>query len=172
MANLAKKRTLGMPSFTTILCPVDFDQNSLAALEYAGELASEDPKATLDILHVVPIPPGPEVAIPFEKLEGRARLKLQHLVDKRLSPQIRYAIHVRTGDPAGEVICLAEQSGADLIVIATHGRKGLRRFVLGSVAERVVREAPCAVLTVKPEMRLRRARPKRLPALTGSGSAG
>jgi nucleotide-binding universal stress UspA family protein len=161
-----------MPRFTKILCPVDFDQNSLAALQYAGELASEEPNATLVILHVVPIPPGPEVAIPFEKLEGRARLKLQRLVEKRLSPKIPYTLQLRTGDPAGEVIYVAEQSRADLIVIATHGRKGLRRFVLGSVAERVVREAPCAVLTVKPEMRLRGARPNRIPAIARSGSAG
>jgi universal stress protein A len=145
-----------MPRFSKILCPVDFDSNSLAALGIAGELAQER-KAALDVLHVVPIPLGPEVAIPFDKLEGRARSRLERLTRQRLGSKLRYAIHVRTGDPAGEVIRLAHQSGAELIVMATHGRRGLSRFVLGSVAERIVREAPCPVLTIKPGAR-RRAR--------------
>ena len=55
------------------------------------------------------------------------------------------------GDPGVEVLQLAKRLRADLIVMATHGRKGLRHLVLGSVAERVVREAPCPVLTVKPK---------------------
>jgi hypothetical protein len=79
-----------MPKFTRILCPVDFDQNSLAALKVAGELAAEERKATLDIVHVVPIPAGPEVAIPFDRLEGRARTKLLRLVRSRIDPKIRH----------------------------------------------------------------------------------
>ncbi len=157
-----------MPTFTRILCPVDFDQNSLAALKVAGELAAENRKATLDILHVVPIPPGPEVAIPFDRLEGRARTKLVRLIHSRIRAKIRHAVHVKTGDPAGEVVCMAEQSGADLIVMATHGRRGLSRFVLGSVAERVVREAPCPVLIIKPGIRPPKTRSTRTPALAGA----
>ncbi len=151
-----------MPRFSKILCPVDFESNSIAALGIAGELAQER-KAALDVLHVVPIPLGPEVAIPFDKLEGRARSRLERLARQKLDSKLRCALHVRTGDPAGEVIRLAEQTGADLIVMATHGRRGLTRFVLGSVAERVVREAPCPVLTIKPGAR-RRARSARTPA--------
>jgi universal stress protein A len=144
---------IGMARFTKILCPVDFDQNSLLALAFASALAEQERKATLDVLHVVPLPLGPEVAIPYDKLEGRARVRLERLARQRINPKIRYAIHIRTGDPAAEVTHLAEERGEDLIVMATHGRKGLRRFVLGSVAERVVREAPCPVLTVKPKAR-------------------
>jgi universal stress protein A len=145
-----------MLRFRKILCPVDFDINSIAALEIAAELARER-KAVLDVLHVVPIPLGPEVAIPFDKLEGRARKRLELLIRRKLDSKLRCALHVRTGEPANEVIHLAEETGADLIVMATHGRTGLSRLVLGSVAETVVREAPCPVLTIKPRAR-RRAR--------------
>jgi universal stress protein A len=158
-----------MSRFTRILCPVDFDQNSMAALEFAGELAGEEDGARLDILHVVPIPPGPEVAIQFDKLEGRARARLERLIERRLSPKVRYAVHIRTGDPATEIIGMAAESGAGLIVMATHGRKGLRRLVLGSVAERVVREAPCAVLSLKPALRGGAMRSKRKPVLVRTG---
>jgi nucleotide-binding universal stress UspA family protein len=147
------KTRIPMPRFTKILCPVDFDQNSLLALGLACELAQEARKATLDVLHVVPIPPGPEVTIPFDKLERAARLRLERLARNRIDPKLRHRVHVTTGDPGGEVVRMAEQIGADLIVMATHGRRGLRRFILGSVAERVVREAPCAVLTVKQKAR-------------------
>jgi universal stress protein A len=152
-----------MPRFSKILCPVDFDANSIAALEFAGELAQER-NATLEILHVVPLPLGPEVAIPFDKLERIARTRLERLARQKVSPKPRYTIHIRTGDPAGEAIHLAEQTGADLIVMATHGRRGLSRFVLGSVAERVVRESPCPVLTIKPKARGRTVRSSRAPA--------
>ncbi len=155
-----------MARFTKILCPVDFDQTSALALEVAADLVQDEPGATLDILHVVPLPPGPEVAISFEKVEGRARAKLERLAVQRINPQVRYTLHVRTGDPASEVIYIAEQLGADLIVMATHGRTGLRRFVLGSVTERVVRESPCAVLTVKPKDRGRSTRSSRKSNLT------
>ncbi len=158
-----------MSRFTRILCPVDFDQNSMAALEFAGDLAGEEDGTRLDILHVVPIPPGPEVAIQFDKLEGRARARLERLIETRLSPKVRYAVHIRTGDPATEIIGMAAESGAGLIVMATHGRKGLRRLVLGSVAERVVREAPCAVLSLKPALRGRATRLKRKPVLARTG---
>jgi len=141
-----------MPSFNKILCPADFDRNSIAALAFASELAQER-KAALDVVHVVPIPLGPEVAIPYDKLQGRARAKLERLARQTINPNISYAIHIRTGDPAVEVIRMAEQTGADLIVMATHGRKGLRRLGLGSVAERIVRGAHCPVLTVKPKTR-------------------
>jgi universal stress protein A len=168
LATIAAQRDYRMFRFTRILCPVDFDQSSLTALEFAGELAGEE-EVSIDVLHVVPIPPGPEVAIPFDKLEGRARTKLERFINQRISPNVRYTVHIRTGDPASEVICMARDSRADLIVMATHGRKGLRRFVLGSVAERVVREAPCAVLTVRPDLRNHAARSKRKPGLTRTG---
>jgi universal stress protein A len=139
-----------MPQFKKILCPVDFDQNSLLALRLASELAQER-KATLHLLHVVPMPPGPEVALPFGKMEAAARSKLEKLARQKIDRKASYEVDVMMGDPGVEVLQLARRLHADLIVMATHGRKGLRRLVLGSIAERVVREAPCPVLTVKPK---------------------
>ena len=138
-----------MPQFKKILCPVDFDQNSLLALRLASELAQER-KATLYLLHVVAMPPGPEVALPFGKMEAAARTRLEKLARQKVDGKASYKIDVAMGDPGIEVLQVAKRLRADLIVMATHGRKGLRRLVLGSVAERVIREAPCPVLTVRP----------------------
>jgi len=137
-----------MSRFNKILCPVDFDQNSLLALRLAAELAQER-KATLHLLHVVEIPPGPEVALPFGKMEAAARSRLEKIARQELDAGASYQVEVMMGDPGVEILQLAKRLHANLIVMATHGRKGLRRLVLGSVAERVVREAPCPVLTVK-----------------------
>ena len=139
-----------MPRFKKILCPVDFDQNSLVALRLASELAQEG-NANLRLLHVFAMPPGPEVALPFGKMEASARTKLERLARRRVGRKARYEVDVMMGDPGVEILQAAKRWGASLIVMATHGRKGLRRLVLGSVAERVVREAPCPVLTVRPQ---------------------
>jgi len=139
-----------MPRFNKILCPIDFDPNSLLALQLASELAQER-KATLHLLHVVAMPPGPEVALPFGKMEMAARTKLERLAGQKVNSKVRYQVEVMMGDPGVEILQAAKRQGADLIVMATHGRKGLRHLVLGSVAEHVVREAPCPVLTVKPK---------------------
>jgi nucleotide-binding universal stress UspA family protein len=85
-------------------------------------------------------------------METAARTRLERISHQNLQPEIRYELLVMIGDPAVQVLQLASQLGADLIVMATHGRKGLHRLVLGSVAEHVVREAPCPVLTVKPKI--------------------
>jgi universal stress protein A len=127
---------------------VDFDQNSLAAVSVAAELAQKD-NATLYLLHVVHLHPAVEPVLSFGEAEAKARTKLEQISHQKLKAGTRYELHVVTGDPAVEVLQLAARLSIDLIVMATHGRKGLRRLVLGSVAERVVREAPCPVLTVK-----------------------
>ena len=136
--------------FKKILCPIDFDQNSLSALRLATDLA-RDHDARLYVLHIVAMPAGPEVALPFGKMEAAARVKLEGIARQLVDGEARYEVDVTTGDPGVEVLQAAKRLGADLIVMATHGRKGLRRFVLGSVAEHVVREASCPVLTVTPK---------------------
>ena len=149
-----------MLRFTNILCPVDFDQNSLAAVPVAEELAQEH-KATLYLLHVVNLPLAPEAARAPGVAEAAAETKLKRVGRQKLKVGNRYEILVMRGNPAVEVLQTAARLGIDLIVMATHGRKGLRRLVLGSVAERVVREAECPVLTVKPKAARARASGKR-----------
>jgi nucleotide-binding universal stress UspA family protein len=134
--------------FKRILCPIDFDPNSLAALRLAAELAQER-KATLHLLHVVALPSGPEVALPFAKMEAAARTRLERTA-RQIKIKARYEVEVVLGDPGVEVLQVAKHVGADLIVMATHGRKGLRHLLLGSVAEAIVRSAPCPVLTIRP----------------------
>lgn len=137
--------------FTKVLCPVSFDDNSIAAVEVARELA-QGKDATIYLLHVVPAPPIPATPIPMEpfpQTEHDARAKLQELAQKHLEGKVKYEIVARSGDPARVVIGVVEEVGADSIVMATHGRKGVSHFFLGSVAERVVRESPRPVLTVR-----------------------
>jgi len=136
-----------MLRFKKILCPVDFDQNSLLALRLATELAKER-GAVLRLLHVVAVPLAPEVALPFGRMESDARIKLERLAHRRVNREVRHEVVIMMGNPGVEVLQAAKRWGADVIVMATHGRKGLRHLVLGSVAEQVLREAPCPVLTV------------------------
>jgi universal stress protein A len=148
-----------MPQFKKILCPIDFEGNSLRALRIATELA-QDRKATLHLLHVVAVPPGPEVALSFGKMEAAARIRLEKFALQKVSGKASYEVDVTTGDAGTEILLVARRLRANLIVMATHGRKGVRRLILGSVAERVLREAPCPVLTVRPQQ----AQPKSLSA--------
>jgi universal stress protein A len=140
-----------MARFKKILCPVDFDQNSLRALRLASDLAQEN-EAILYVLHVVAMPPGPEVVLPFGRMEAATKTKLEEMIRRKAVISARYEIRILMGDPGVEILQAAKRLNVKLIVMATHGRKGLRRLILGSVAEQVVREAPCPVLTVNPRM--------------------
>ncbi len=142
-----------MPKFfKKILCPVDFDENSMAALDYTCRLAVDN-DAALYVLHAIFIPvtsPG----LPLEQYppvsEGPARKQLENVARDHLFGKVRYEILTRSGKPADVIIKLAEEIDADLIVMATHGRTGITRLFLGSVAEQVVRESERPVLTMRP----------------------
>jgi universal stress protein A len=137
-----------------ILCPIDLhDLTSFSALEYACGLAQKN-RATLYLLHVARTP-GPDmdapVAIgPHPHWEVEAQQQLEEIARQRLDATLAYEIVVRGGIPESEITRMASELGIDLIVMATHGRSGLAHFILGSVAEAVIREAPCPVLTVRP----------------------
>ena len=140
----------------TVLCPTDFSEPSHQALKIAGELASKVGAGVL-LVHVVPVlptlPNDPNNvfnASEYERLLHQdADEKLAHLISETAQggPQIR--TRVGHGDAASEIVRIAESEKADLIVIATHGTTGWRRFVFGSVAEKVVRLAKCPVLTIR-----------------------
>jgi nucleotide-binding universal stress UspA family protein len=138
-----------MFSIRTILHPTDFSEPSTAALQTACDLA-QSYRARLIVLHVVapPLAFYTEYSVPPDpaeiKAEDQARLD-------RLSLPINVGCErwLKEGDPATEIVRVAQEVEADVIVMGTHGRTGLERLFLGSVAEHVVRSAPCPVLTVK-----------------------
>ncbi len=134
-----------------ILCPVDFDDNSLAALDSAAEIAGKN-AGTVFLLHVIPMvvqPMGmpPEVGL-YDEQEKVARARLSEIEHERLAG-VSHESMTCVGDPAPSILKMQRKLGADLIVIGTHGRRGLSRLFLGSVAEHVIREAPCPVLTIR-----------------------
>jgi nucleotide-binding universal stress UspA family protein len=130
-----------------ILHPTDFSECSDHAFRLACTLA-RDCNAPLIVQHVstpfrafdlaAALPPG--------YTEG-LRAQLDH-VDAR-DPQVQIERRLIEGDPATEIVRLAREAGCDLIVLGTHGRTGLRRVLIGSVAEQVVRKASCPVITIK-----------------------
>lgn len=140
-----------------ILAAVDFSRHSDRALEEAKNLASRSPHAELHVVHVVPPPVGTvtvlgttDMAATFTDTLDRTRKELEAACsDLAKGLAERVFGHVRTGKPSREIAEVAKQVGADMIVLGTHGRTGLARVLLGSVAEEVVRHAPCDVLTVR-----------------------
>jgi nucleotide-binding universal stress UspA family protein len=151
--------------FRKILCPVDFSEPSLKALKAASELAAHF-QSRLYVMHVVPpvpLPYQPETApapapeltpafhVPSYQLELTTSTEkaLKDLVDELIAPGRQVHLVVATGDAAAEIVATADREKADVIVIATHGQTGWRRVVFGSVAEKVVRLAPCPVLTIR-----------------------
>ena len=137
-----------------ILAPVDFSEHAQLAVAYARDLATTY-DAHLDLLHVVEETAlttvyGMEpVAARIPDVEAQARAALERLVREVGGPDTPYTIHVEAGHPAYDIVDFAERCGTSLIVIATHGLTGIKRLLLGSVAERVVHRAPCPVFTVK-----------------------
>jgi universal stress protein A len=134
-----------------ILFPTDFSPASDAALARATSLA-RDTGATLVICHVV-LPlgaytgAGEFVAVPPPLDTADAEAHIERIVPG--DPEVPYVHRVVTGDPATEIVRLAHEEDVDFIVMGTHGRTGLTRILMGSVAEAVVRQANCPVLTCK-----------------------
>ena len=135
--------------FRSILVPVDFDDSSKAALDLAKQLVAAG-DATLHLLHVIAIvlAPGEAPSIVATRVD-EVKAALGKIAGDQLGG-VRHQVHTRSGDTAKGIVETAGDLHTDLIVMPTHGRRGLPHFFLGSVAERVVREAPCPVLTVRP----------------------
>ena len=142
--------------FRRILWPTDFSPTAKAALPYALDLAA-DHEAQLVLLHVNPVTSMyvPEVSgAVWMDIRRKARLAaaqdLRRLADMVKGRGIRRHTLVAEGVPFDQILRVAKKLKCDLIVLATHGRTGLKHVFLGSVAENVVRRAPCPVLTVRP----------------------
>lgn len=137
--------------FKKILCPVDFDPNSAAALDFAARLAREHHGA-LHLLHVVKVPFEPSeqpVEAFLPEWQRDARALLEKFAAEHLPAGVKYQASVKRGDPASAILETARELAPDLIVVATHGRTGLSHAFLGSVAERVARESQVPVLTFR-----------------------
>lgn len=131
-----------------ILVPVDFSTCSNKALQYALPFARQF-KADVVLLHVVvPHPAVPELGPVDMEAMSDGRAELDTLTEK-VRARNRCTALLRVGDPAREIVEAARESGADLIILSTHGRTGLAHVLLGSTAERVVRHARCPVLVVR-----------------------
>jgi nucleotide-binding universal stress UspA family protein len=146
-----------MLSINRILVATDFSDASQQALKYAQGLA-EAFKASLHVLHVLEDLAAhawtTEVyvaALPgvHEEMERQARERLDQIFDPDERARLQVQTVLRVGSPFVEVVRYARDEKMDLIVMGTHGRGAIAHMLLGSVAERVVRKAPCPVLTVR-----------------------
>lgn len=150
----------------TILHPTDFSDLSRHAFEVACVLAREH-RARVVLLHVATEPRVPQldfasVVPPPEGYREELEKRLQWLEPP--VPGVRLERWLEMGDPAGVILDVARETDSDVIVLGTRGRTGLGRMVLGSVAEKVVRGAPCPVVTVAPSCRKTAATKEDRPA--------
>jgi nucleotide-binding universal stress UspA family protein len=143
-------------SLRNILLATDFSPVSEAALQFAEAVVRKF-QSKIFAVHIIEpeeyaYVPGGAGMVPFEMVELWAKEKLDHL-DERLKPLPHESI-LRHGEIGEVLIEQIKKHQADLLVMGTHGRSGLDRFLLGSVAEEVFRQAPCPVLTVGPGVML------------------
>jgi nucleotide-binding universal stress UspA family protein len=140
-----------------ILCPTDFSDPSNEALKIANELGSHFSSEVI-LLHVVQpmrssVTTEPHTGFDMfayqESIKESAQKALQNVKRKKLAKVEKVRSMIIEGEPAEEIIKVAADEKANLIVIATHGRSGWKRFVFGSVAEKVIRLSTCAVLTIR-----------------------
>lgn len=144
------------PPFMRIVCAVDFSDASLKGLEYALSLAQED-DAQLFITHVIDwpddstLPPALAQAITSSRRgwEYEKQRQLERLVPESAATWCRPAPVLRVGSPARELLAVAAEHDADLIVLGVHGHGAVDRALFGSTAHKIVRDARCAVLTVR-----------------------
>ena len=133
-----------------VVVPLDLSEESIAALDTARDLVED--ASGLHLIHVVPQRAALSPEVLWEAVSEETAI--QH-VKKRIEEQISdprlagHCLFVTTGNPGNEIAAYAERIGADLVVIPSHGRTGLEHLLIGSVAERVVRHAPCPVLVLR-----------------------
>lgn len=139
-----------MSAFHKVLFPTDFSKNADQAFPFACALA-RDQKAGLVVLHVYPPPLDRSEAVARAQ-PPRYEEDLWQLLKGFEAPGVPGGVihRLEEGDTVEEILRVAQTENCDLIVIGTHGRSGLSRLLMGSVAEQVLRKATCPLLTVKP----------------------
>ena len=147
--------------FKRILVPTDFSTASRLALDYAIDLSTRY-GASIDLLHVIDTPAdvttypdGFFAGLPAlrEQLHEEAERQLVLVAQICGAANVPFSTHLSTGRAAPTIVQQAADKDVDIVVMGTHGRSGLEHFLLGSVAERVIRSAPCPVLTVRDRAR-------------------
>ncbi|AMV24374.1 Universal stress protein F [Gemmata sp. SH-PL17] len=147
-----------MITIRRILVPTDFSECATPAVRYAAELADRF-EAELVLLHVVPdtvlalpdaVMPTPTPMADLDALTESGKIGLANLITAMKLEKYKPRAEVRLGSPEQEIVEAVKDLNVDLVCIATHGREGIARVLLGSVAEMVVRHATCPVLTVRP----------------------
>jgi nucleotide-binding universal stress UspA family protein len=152
-----------LPTIRKILATTDFSDHSRAGVRYAVRLA-ETLRAAVEVVYVIEPPPrmaGTDVLVPVPQIAEvtpRVRAHLEQLVREEARGDVRLSVSVGIGTPWYEITTRARVGAMDLVVLATHGHTGIKHALLGSTAERVVRHAPCPVLTVPGGVVSRRAR--------------
>jgi nucleotide-binding universal stress UspA family protein len=147
-------RSRGADHVERILVPVDFSDHSKLSVTYARELAASY-GARVELVHVVEDTTLPAVyglepqQTSTPEVLRRIDQGLEALIADAPGANVPVTASVIHGNPVRGILDYSEESGADLIVIATHGLSGLRRLLMGSVSERIVRSAPCPVFTIK-----------------------
>jgi nucleotide-binding universal stress UspA family protein len=143
--------------FQRILCPTDFSHFSAQALRHAVALARQF-GSRLKVVHVIPqLFPGGEslyASAPWlttPEIRQRVDQEMKVFLEPLRVARINHEIEIREGDPWREIVAAADEMSADLAVLGTHGRGGLDRLFLGSVAEKLVRRLPCPVFSVSHE---------------------
>jgi nucleotide-binding universal stress UspA family protein len=137
-----------------VLVPVDFSEPSRMAMAWAFDYAQRA-DCELHLLHVVETTADPlELETEFRAITRAAEEELSGMAPSEAA-RIRIGKlhrHTATGKPADEIVEVARRLGAELVVMGTHGRTGVRRALIGSVAEETMRRAPCTVVCVKPQL--------------------
>lgn len=146
-----------MDEIKKILVPIDFSENSKKILQDAVTRAGQLDARVMVIYVVEGLEKFAGLSIPhislaeFEKeLAQSATNKLETFLEENMDPSVAYGSKVLKGDIVENINTVAESEGVDMIIMGTHGYKGLEKALFGSVAERVVKTAPCPVLTINP----------------------
>lgn len=157
---LAASRPSPRTVWQHLLVPVDFTESSREALKLAVSLAA-DPEDRITLLHVIApesvLHRGNAVMMTLGKedaeLQAEAETRLRRWADQEAGPDIKVETVVRRGPVHREILHVAETRYCDVIVLATEAKNWLQRLFLGSVTRRLVRNTPCAVITIRPPKR-------------------
>ena len=146
-----------MKEFKDILFPIDFSESSKKILPYVLTL-SKAFGSTVHLLYVVRDlkyltsfhVPHPSLTLIENEIAESSQKMMEKVCEEELQGCSRFVKKILIGDPAHEIIQYAQEEKIDLIIMGTHGRKGLEKALFGSVAEKVVKNSPVPVLTVNP----------------------